>query len=456
MTTTQRIEGTAVELAAAVRAGTCSAEDVVGAALDRIAVRDPALAAFQTVRAVAALAEARAVDGRDDRDALPLAGVPVAIKDIVAVSGEVMHGGSAALPRDAATLDHPVVARLREAGAVVVGTTRTPELCLWSATDSPEVVTGNPWSTEVTCGGSSGGSAAAVAAGMVPVAHATDGLGSIRLPAAACGLVGIKPGTGVVPGQLGRNDWFGMSANGPLATTVGDAALVLSVMAADPTLAQVRVPERAMRVAASVRPPLAGVTVSEPSIRAAFAVTALLRDAGHVIERADPQYPQRMGLATTIRWLAAAADDADEVVDQELLQPRSRIHAALGRRVRGFVTPGASDDFVRRSTEFFQQFDVLVTPTFADRPLPALAWSEKSWLANVVANLRATGGFPAAWNLAGFPALSLPFGTDPQTGGPIGVQLVAAPGGEALLLGMAAIIERLAPWPRTAPGYEVG
>jgi len=456
MTTLQRTDDTAVEIAAGVRSGSGTAESAVGGALDRIAERDPRLQAFETVRRDAALAEARAVDARSDRTDLPLAGVPVAIKDNIGVTAEVLHEGSTAMASTPAKFDHPVVARLRAAGAVVVGLTRTPELCLWSTTDTPDVVTRNPWSDQITCGGSSGGSAAAVASGMVPIAHATDGLGSIRLPAAACGLVGIKPGTGVVPAQLGRNDWFGMAANGPLATTVADLALMLSVMAADPGLAQVTPPERIVRVAASVRPPLSGIAVSEPAMRAAFSVAGLLRDAGHVIERADPQYPQQMGLATTIRWLAAAADDADDAARPDHLQPRTRVHAALGRRVRGLVRPGAVDDFVRRCSEFFQQYDVLVTPTFADRPLPAEVWSEKSWLANVVANLRATGGFPAAWNLAGFPALSLPFGTDPRTGGPIGVQLVAAPGDEALLLGLAAVVEERAPWPRTATGYEVG
>ena len=453
MTTLQQTDGTATALATEVRAGRLSAEAAVTAALERIAERDGQLSAFQTVRREAALAEARAVDDRADLADLPLAGVPIAIKDNVNVAGEVMHTGSRALSPEPARSDHPVVARLRAAGAVVVGTTRTPEACLWSATDEPDTITHNPWSGDITCGGSSGGAAAAVAAGMVPIAHAADGLGSIRLPSSACGVFGIKPGRGVVPALLGRNDWFGMSVNGPIATTVSDAALMLSVMAANPDLAQVRRPEQILRVAASARPPLSGFAVAEPVVRAAFGVAALLRDAGHVIERATPAYPQRMALAGTIRWLAATADEADEAVDQELLQPRTRVHAALGRRVRGLVKPGAVDDFVSRSLEFFDQYDVLVTPTFADRPLPAVAWSEKSWSANVVANLRVTGGFVSVWNLAGFPAVSVPFGTDPRTGGPIGVQLVAAPGNEALLLGVASIIEQRAPWPRTAPGY---
>jgi amidase len=455
MTTTTAAppQGTAIATAEAVRGGATTAEQMVVAALDRIDARDGDIGAFQTVRRDAALAEARAVDERTDKATLPLAGVPVAIKDNIEVAGEVMVEGSAAMSPASATLDHPVVARLRAAGAVVVGLTRTPELCLWTATDSAETISRNPWSPDVTCGGSSGGSGAAVASGMVPLAHANDGLGSIRFPAAACGLVGIKPGTGVVPALLGRNDWNGMAVNGPLATTVADVALALSVMADDPSLADVVEPSRVLRVAASVKPPLLGVRSSEPMIRAAFGVAAVLRDAGHVIERQDPQYPLPVEIATTMRWLASAADDAETVADYSALQGRTRGQAALGRVVRDAPVQPMIDDFVGRCEMFFAQFDVLVTPVFADRPLPAIEWSQRSWFANFAANLMATGGFPSPWNVAGYPAISVPSGLDPRTGSPIGVQLVAAPGGERMLIGLAAQIESRSPWQRTAPGY---
>jgi amidase len=457
MTTTSATSthGTAIALAAAVRSGERTAEQTVAAAIERIDARDGDLGAFQTVRRDAALAEARAVDARQDKADLPLAGVPVAIKDNIEVAGEVMVEGSAAMSTTPAALDHPVVARLRAAGAVVVGLTRTPELCLWTTTDAADRISRNPWAPEVTCGGSSGGSGAAVAAGMVPIAHANDGLGSIRFPAAACGLIGIKPGHGVVPAMLGRNDWNGMAANGPLATTVADAALALSVMADDPSLAEVVEPQRVLRVAASVKPPLAGLRSSEPAMRATFGVTALLRDAGHVIERQDPTYPLLVEVATTLRWFSSAADDAETVADYARLQPRSQAHAAFGRLLRGVPVQGFIDDFCARSEQFFAQFDVLVTPVFADGPLPAVEWSQRSWLANLIANLTATGGFPAPWNVTGYPAVSVPFGLDPRTGAPIGVQLVAAPGGERMLIGLAAQLEARAPWQRTAAGYAV-
>jgi amidase len=195
--------------------------EVVGEHLDRIGEADPSLGAFHLVRAQTALAEAAAVDARPDRPGLALAGVPVAVKDNIAVTGEPMRVGSRASSAGLQTRDHPVVARLRAAGAVVVGVTRMPELAIWAFTDG-----GSGWPvTPGTCGGSSGGSAAAVAAA-VPLAHGNDGLGSIRVPAAACGLVGLKPGFGLVPAELGGDNWSSMGENGPIATTVADAALV--------------------------------------------------------------------------------------------------------------------------------------------------------------------------------------------------------------------------------------
>ena len=150
----------------------------------------------------------------------PLSGVPIAIKDNIPVAGEPMRTGSAATSVVPRLMDHPVVQRVRAAGAIPVGLTRVPEMCVWGTTDSAFGITRNPWSPGRTPGGSSGGSAVAVAAGMVPVAHGADGMGSIRIPAACVGIVGLKPGTGVVPAELGVNDWYGMSENGVFATTV--------------------------------------------------------------------------------------------------------------------------------------------------------------------------------------------------------------------------------------------
>ncbi|MFC7572853.1 amidase family protein [Klenkia terrae] len=186
----------ATELAARVRSGELSAVEVVRAHLAHIDAVEARIGAYRVLRHDAALAEAAEVDARPDRARLPLAGVPVAVKDNVAVAGETATDGTAAAPAVVAPADHPVVARLRAAGAVVVGITRVPELCVFAATDGPGTVTRNPWDTALSPAGSSGGSAAAVASGGVPLAHGNDGMGSLRLPAAACGLVTLKPGTG--------------------------------------------------------------------------------------------------------------------------------------------------------------------------------------------------------------------------------------------------------------------
>lgn len=199
---------TATDIAEAVRSGARTASAVTEDALDRIAQRDSTIGAFQVVRAERVLAEADAVDARTDRHTLPLAGVPIAIKDNVPVRGEPMRDGSRGSHRGPQPADHEVVTRLRAAGAVVVGITRVPELCVFGATDSAFGRTRNPWDPSRTPGGSSGGSAAAVAAGMVPLAHGNDGMGSIRIPAACCGLVGLKPGLGVVPAELGESSWL--------------------------------------------------------------------------------------------------------------------------------------------------------------------------------------------------------------------------------------------------------
>src|SRR3954462_13878742 len=246
----------ATQLAAHVRSGELSAVDVVRAHLAHLADVEARIGAFRVIRTEAALAEAAAVDAAPRRAELPLAGVPIAVKDNVAVTGEVSTDGSLAHDPAPATTDHAVVARLREAGAVVVGITRVPELCIYAATDGPGSVTRNPWDTARSSAGSSGGSAAPVPAGVVPLAHGNDGMGSLRLPAAACGLVTLKPGRGVVPGPVGANSCFGMAENGVLATTVADLSAGFTVLAGTPVEVA---PPAPLRIAVSTRSPVPGV-----------------------------------------------------------------------------------------------------------------------------------------------------------------------------------------------------
>jgi amidase len=446
---------TAAETADAVRRGDVSAVAAAEAALGRIAEHDPTIGAFQVVRAERARAEAARVDADPDRGSLPLAGVPIAIKDNVPVAGEPMRIGSAATDPAPQGTDHEVVRRLRAAGAVVVGLTRVPELCVFGATDSVYGVTRNPWNLERTPGGSSGGAAASVAAGMVPVAHGNDGLGSIRIPAACCGLVGIKPGLGVVPSELGNGSWFDMAENGPLTTTVSDAALLLSVMAARRDLADVAPADSVapLRIAVSVKAPAPLTPVDPHFVAAARATGDLLAGRGHQVRAAEPTYPTGTALAALARWFAGAELDARLVADRSRLQPRTARHTAAGRialRMRA-VRPASRAIWQRKAAQFFGPYDVLVTPGLAQLPIAAKAWGEGGWLASVLANAR-YAPFAAPWNLAGWPAMVIPAGTHPS-GMPLSVQLVGRPGSEALLLSVAAQLERVRPWARTAPSY---
>lgn len=446
---------TATGIAEGVRAGTLAPEQLVRDALDRIARHDEVLGAFASVRTEGAMQDAHALSRRvaSGELPLPLAGVPIAIKDAVPIAGEIMRAGSRATDRCSQTTDHPVVARLRKAGAVVVGMTTMSEAGLWLTTDGDRI-TRNPWQPERSASGSSGGSAAALAAGLVTLAHGTDGLGSIRQPAAACGVLGLKPSRGLVPAELGPNDWYGLAENGPMATTVTDLALMLSVMADQPQLAEVTPLRRSLRIAVSAKAPVQGVRTNPAITAALFAAAALLRKNGHHVERDQPVYPQRVSLAGTSRWFAAAADYVETVADPSLLQPRTVGHASAGRRLRPLIRREQLAEWRSRADAFFDSYDVMLTPVMATHPLRAERWSDRAWAANVRANVAASGGFSGMWNIAGFPALTIPFGVDTVTGTPIGLQIAAPDGAESLLLSVASRFEAWRPWAVVAPGWE--
>jgi amidase len=444
----------ATEIVRLVHSGEVTALDVVRAHLDHIDAVDARVGAFRVVRREAALAEAHAVDTAPTRFALPLAGVPIAVKDNVAVAGEVCTDGVAARDSGPERRDHPVVARLRKAGAVVVGITRAPELCLYAATDGPGAVSRNPWDTALSPAGSSGGSAAAVASGSVPLAHGNDGMGSLRLPAAACGLVTLKPGTGVVPAELGADSWSGMAVNGALATTVADLAVAHAVMAGEEP-AQPAAPGRPLRIAVSTRSPLPGVRADAPTRAAVDTVVALLTAAGHTVVRRDPPITTGAAAGVLARWMAGAEDDAEHFgLDRRSLQPRSRTHARVGRLVRRarLIRPGTAERFRERMVAFFQDVDLLLTPVTAGPPLAARPWHERSFMANVTANARWAPWTPA-WSLAGLPAAVLPAGVRPE-GLPVAVQFVGPPGAEGRLLWLAGELERRHPWRRRPPVFD--
>ncbi len=432
---------TAAATAERVRSGRLTAVEAVREALARIG--DDGIHGWRVLRPDEALAEAAAVDARPDRYALPLAGVPIAIKDNIAVSGYRLYDGvsdacGAGLPVEQS--DHPVVKRLRAAGAVVVGITRVPELCLWAMTDDPDAVVANPHRPGRTVGGSSGGSAAAVAAGHVALAHGDDGLGSLRGPAAACGIVTIRPGRGVVPGKPDAATWFGMAESGPLTRTVEDAALGLAVMAGRPELAEVG-DGAGLRIGLGLNRTSPAAVISRPILDAVRAAAGELSGRGHAVHEVRVPYPT-VPTALLARWFGAAAQDVDAIVARgaapELLQPRTRRHAALGRAVlrRDLVKPADAAELESTLLRFFanEEIDVLLTPTLSRKPVRARRYHALPWAASVAGSL-SYATHPSLWNLLGWPAMSVPWVGE-------GVQLVARPGGEADLLALAAKLER--------------
>ncbi|WP_406510203.1 amidase [Streptomyces sp. NBC_00212] len=450
---TQWAGRTAVEMSEAVRRKEATPREVVADHLARIAEVNGRVGAFRVVRAAAALEEADAVGARPDLARLPLAGVPVAVKDNLPVRGESTRNGSASTPATPAAEDHVTVARLRAAGAVVVGLTHVPELCVFGTTDGVHGIARNPWDPSRTAGGSSGGSAAAVAAGLVPIALGNDGMGSLRIPAAHCGLIGLKPGTGRVPLDLGGG-WFGMSENGPLATTAADARLMFSVLADEPVTdfgeGASNGKGSGLDIAFSTRSPITGVRVGAAYAGLARQAARALAGAGHRLTTAHPPYPLSFGTTVLARWTGGTAQDA-QGLDPRLLAPRTRRHAAIGRLAGrlGMLRTDHRAALNQRLDPFFEKYDVLVTPALA-RPGPAAdAWHERGWLANVLVNTACSPMTPP-WNLSGRPALAVPFGSLPS-GLPGSVQLVGRPGSEHQLLDLAAQLEQLHSWRRTAP-----
>ncbi|MEV6332957.1 amidase family protein [Streptomyces sp. NPDC051909] len=413
----------------------------------RIRTMDSGIGAFREVLADQALRDADTLGRRPDLASLPLAGVPIAVKDNLPLKGVATRNGSAATSDTPARRDHETVRRLKEAGAIVIGVTTVPELCVFGTTDGVLGVTRNPWDRGMSAGGSSGGSAAAVAAGMVPIALGSDGMGSIRIPAASCGVVGLKPGEGLVPRDLGSNGWFGMAENGPIARSVEDTRHMLAVLSGDASIATAPADTQPMRVAVSLRPPTPHIRVAPEWEAAAEAAGLLLAACGHEVTSAELPTPLWLGRAAMTRWMAGTAADA-QGLDPNLLTSRTRTHAAVGRAVAfaGMVKPAHRDRWRARLEKFFNSYDVVLTPALAGPPPAAREWHTKSWLANIRANL-AFAPFSFPWNLAGWPALVVPMGMfhSRETSLPLSVQLAAPTGMERTLLQLASQLERMRP-----------
>lgn len=439
-----------------VRNGEVSPRELVELSLGRMARIDPQLNSIRVVFAERALAEADQAAGRlgagDDR---PLLGVPVLIKDDTDVAGEITCKGSAANDVPAAA-DAEVVRRLRAAGAIVLGKTHTPELMQWPFTESATWgITRNPWDTSRSPGGSSGGSGAAVAAGFAAAALATDGAGSIRIPAACCALYGLKPQRGRVPTAPYEDGWQGLTTSGCVTRSVRDTALYLDVVAdrADGegsfSEAAAREPGT-LRIAYSTKNPL--FAPLSPELRGAFEATIeLLRSLGHTVSAYDPAYAD---VLTEIvpRYLRGVAEDAAALPHPRRLERRTRAMVRMGRTLPAQVVARARAHeaaTAARLGKVFADHDVLLTPATAQLPLPIGRYEGRGalWTFNGVARYTP---YTPAWNVTGQPAASVPAGFTPE-GVPLGVQLVGRPRDEATLLSLSAQLEAARPWADRRP-----
>jgi amidase len=450
----------AVEQARLVRTREVSSTELVRLYLERIARLDPELNAFVTVCGEAALKRAAAIDA--ERGDEPFRGVPIAVKDLTPTAGLRTTFSSHAYADFVPDYDTAVVRRIREAGFVIVGKTNTPEFGTTAFTESDlNGATRNPWNTDRTPGGSSGGAAAALAAGLIPIAHGTDGGGSIRIPASCCGVFGLKPSRGrVSSAPFGSLE--GLSTAGPLSRTVEDAAHLLDVLAGyepgDPWWAPP--PERPFASAATTPPGALRVVVTSSADRDAGlseCVTVSLggrtsHGAGHEVVEATPPWTDPDLLHTFIEvWQAGVA--LHPIDDLSLMTPLNRglVESARASSAVDYVRAVARLQLIARQTvSFWEHVHVVLTPTLAMPPV-AIGWQEsvEGAIEQLLRNTEFTP-FTAIANLTGLPAVSLPLHWS-DDGLPIGVQAIGPPSGEALLLSLAAQVEAARPWAHRRP-----
>jgi amidase len=434
----------------AIAAGELSSRALTELFLARIARLDPKLNAFRVVFVEQALAEADQADARRrGGDRRPLLGVPIAIKDDLHVRGEVTGYGCDWDP-PVQSADAEVVRRLREAGAVIIGKTHVPELMATGFTESPTYgVTRNPWDLNRTSGGSSGGSATAVAAGLVSAALGTDGAGSIRIPAGCCHLVGFKSQRGRVSTAPDVDPHQGMTVIGPLTRSVEDAARIMDVIRdGGPSFAEaVGTPPGRLRIAISVGLPPLGVRVDAEQRAGVDSTAALLRELGHEVVERELDWGVTMGNRVLTRFVRGIGDMAREVGHRDRYSRRARGLARLGSalpdRVAAAAGVAAAEDSVRLN-QIFDESDVVLTPMFTRRPLRVREYDGASGIRTLTGMTR-WAPYAATFNHTGQPAIAVPAGFAPD-GFPLSVQLVGPFESEARLFSLAAQLEQAREW----------
>ncbi|HEU0250926.1 MAG TPA: amidase [Solirubrobacteraceae bacterium] len=462
----------ATELAGMVRSGEVSARELVETSLQRIEELNPRLNAFVDVDGERALQAASQIKAGDER---PFSGVPTAVKNNRPVAGLRTTIGCELLRENVSHHDSNVSRRLKDAGFVIVGTTTLPEYGILPVSEARMFgPTRNPWDLERTPGGSSGGAAAAVASGMLPVAHGNDGGGSIRIPAACCGLVGLKPARGRISAAPERGE-APLDVDGMLTRTVADTAALLDVLAGyepgdvawapppqQPFADAVREPGR-LRIAVTTKPPLADAEIDPVASRAVEDAAGLLRSLGHNVQEVDPPW-QIEGLselfggvfsvhiATQILYSGMVAGREPAAEDMEpmswaIYQMTKQIDS-----VHGLGMEIQLQALTRQLVQFLAPYDALLTPALAERPLPLGTLDTAA--ADPMATFTRSGyftPFTPIFNASGQPAISLPL-YEGEDGLPLAVQLVGRPADEATLISLARQLEIAVPWAeRRAP-----
>ena len=449
-----------------VRAGDVSPTDLVELYLDRIDRLDPELNAYRVVLADQARAEAKGAEARiakGEGGSMPLAGVPIAVKDSEDVEGQITTWGTNGFDAPAEA-DGEMVRRLRAAGAIVLGKTNLPELAICGFTETEAWgITRNPWDTSRTPGGSSGGSAAATAAGLCAGASGSDGGGSIRIPAALCGLFGLKPQRDRISLAPAREHWHGLSVTGCVTRTVEDTALWLDVcnggVAGGPPLPdhsfldEARAAPRRLRIAWSTKPPrlAAPAKLSDEVARGVEDTASLLAKLGHAVEKKDPDWGL-IGNNFTPRFLHGIKIEFDRVPHPERLEDRTHGFAKLGKfnggRIIKRARRGEGKD-ARRILSIFDTCDVLVMPVTGETAVEIGRWAGQGAI-RTVTGMSSVYPYTGPWNHLGNPAASVPIGLS-KKGMPLAVQLVARPNDETTLISLAAQLESEGPWAEMRP-----
>lgn len=457
----------ALEQAQLIRSRKVSPVELVEIYLERIQRLDAQLGSYFTVMAEAAIAQAESQTQqlgqvRDTSELPPFFGVPISIKDLNPVASVPCTYGNPALRNALATHDDGVVTRIKQAGFIILGKTATSELGSLPYTEpSGFPPARNPWNLDYTPGGSSGGAAASVAAGLCAIAQGSDGGGSIRGPAACCGLVGIKPARGRVSHAPVGDRASGVAVLGPLARTVADAAALLDVMSGyitgDPYWLPAPEPSFLAATTQQLIPLRVAFATALPTLGEAHPIcqeavqntVQLLEQLGHIVEPGCPDFSDLIEPFTTI-WQSGVAASG---IPAELLQPMNRwLLERTGSAGSYLQAVSQIQVIARRIVAFFDSVDVLVLPVYMHPPIRVGEWADLSPEETLQKVIHWVAPCPP-FNASGQPAITIPTGFD-SNGLPVSVQLVGRPAAEATLIAIAAQLEAAKPWSHHRPALN--